>query len=173
MGIQELCKTIEQRIIHFRYSKVHFVRHISESIQWMGCGDNFTSDISERLHINNVKEAYPSPNRVNYMRQMLKHMDWCYSFDYMQETLSYLVLQHLYDIDVWKFFNLLSAADKWQNTRRAYLLRLQHHHQEEPFFHPISQQLHHLRETHVRVVCRCIKLTSLRGASVDFRIPNF
>ena len=30
-----------------------------------------------------------------------------------------------------------------------------------------------MRETHVRAVCRSIKLTSLRDASEDFRIPNF
>jgi len=33
--------------------------------------------------------------------------------------------------------------------------------------------VHHLRETHVRRVCRSIKLTSLRDTSVDFGILNF
>jgi len=37
----------------------------------------------------------------------------------------------------------------------------------------VSPQVHHLRETHVRGVCRSIKLTSLRDASEDFGIPNF
>jgi len=37
---------------------------------------------------------------------------------------------------------------------------------------PVSQQVHDLRETHVQGVCRSIKLTSLRDASVDFGIPN-
>jgi hypothetical protein len=90
----------------------------------------------------------------------------------MEETLSYLALQGWYDIDSAKVFNLLSAADKRRNTRRAHLLRL-HHCLKEPFFRPVSQQVHHLRETHVRGVCRSIKLTSLRDASVDFGIPNF
>jgi len=56
--IQALWKTIEQRIIHFGYPKMHLVSHISESIHQMGSGDNFTTDISEQLHIANVKEAY-------------------------------------------------------------------------------------------------------------------
>jgi len=58
IGVQELQKTIEQRVIHFGYPKMHLVSHISESIRRMGSGDNFTTDISERLHIGNVKEAY-------------------------------------------------------------------------------------------------------------------
>jgi len=58
IGIQVLRKSIEQRLIHFGYPKMHLVSHISESIRRMGSGDNFTTDISERLHIANVKEAY-------------------------------------------------------------------------------------------------------------------
>ena len=103
---------------------------------------------------------------------MLKHNDRCTGLNYMEETLSYLALQGWYDIDSAKIFNLLSAADTWWNTRWAHLLCLQHC-QKEPFFRPVSQQVHHLRETHVCGVCRSIKLTSLRDASVDFGIPNF
>ena len=32
MGVQELQKTIEQRVIHFVYAMMHLVSHISESI---------------------------------------------------------------------------------------------------------------------------------------------
>jgi len=137
----------------------------------MGSGNNFTPNTFERLHIGNVKEAYRSTKKVNYIQQMLKHNDRCTSLDYMEETLSYLALQGWYDIDSSKVFNLLSAAEKRQNTRQAYLLHL-HHWQKEPFFCPVLQQVHHLRETHVRGVCRCIKLMVLRDASVDFGIPN-
>jgi hypothetical protein len=56
----------------------------------MGSGDNFTTDISEELHISNVKEAYRSTINVNYIQPMLKHFDRCTSLDYMQETLSYV-----------------------------------------------------------------------------------
>ena len=103
---------------------------------------------------------------------MLKHNDQCTGLDYMEETLSYLALQGWYDIDSAKVFNLLSATDKRRSTRRAHLLRLQTI-EDEPIIHPVSQQLYHLRETHVRGVCRSIKLTLLRDASEDFGIPNF
>ena len=104
---------------------MYLVSNISESIRGMGSGDNFTTDISERLHIATVKKAYRSSNNVNYIRQMLKHNDRCTGLDFMEETLSYLALEGWYDIDSAKVFNLLSATDKLRNTCRAHLLRLQ------------------------------------------------
>jgi len=138
----------------------------------MGSGDNFTTDISEQLPIANVKEVLQSSIKVNYIQQMLKHNDQCTGLDYMEETLSHLALKVWYDIDSAQLVNLLSATDQRGSTRRAHLLRLQTF-QDEPIICPESQQLYHLRETHVRGVCRSIKLTSLRDASEDFGIPNF
>ena len=172
IGIQALRKTFAQRMIHFGYPEMYLVWHILESIRWMGSGDNFTTGISERLHIANVKEAYPSSNKVNYIRQMLEHNDQCTGLDYVEETLTHLALDGWYDIDPAQVFNLMSATDKRRSTRRAHLLRLQTF-QDEPIISPVSQQLYHLRETHVRRVCRSIKLISLRDASEHFRIPNF
>jgi len=57
IGVQELRKTIEHRVIHFGYRIMHLVSHISESIRRMGSSDNFTTNISEWLHISNMKEA--------------------------------------------------------------------------------------------------------------------
>jgi len=112
ISVQELRKTIEHCVIHFGYPKMHLVSHISESIWRMGSDDNSTTHISEQLHIGNVKEAYRSTNKVNYIHQMLKHNDRCTGLDYMEETLSYLALQGWYDIDSAKIVNLLSAANK-------------------------------------------------------------
>jgi hypothetical protein len=44
--------------------------------------------------------------------------------------------------------------------------------QDEPIIRPVSHQVYHLRLMHVCRVCRSIKLTSLRDASEDYRIPN-
>jgi hypothetical protein len=108
IGIQALRKTIQQRVIHFGYPKIHLVSHISE---W--------------LHITDVNEAYRSSNKVNYIRQMLKYNDRCTSVDYVEETLSYLALEGWYDIDYAKVFNILFATDKRRLIRRAHLLCLQ------------------------------------------------
>jgi hypothetical protein len=172
IGIQALRKTIEQRLIHFRYPKMHLVSHISESLRRMGSGDNISTDIAEQLHIANGKEAYRCSNKINYIRHMLKNNDWCTGLDYMEETLSYLALEGCYDVDSAKVFNLLSATDKQRSTRRVHLLCVQTI-QDAPIIRPISEQLYQLRETHVRRVCRTIKLTSVRDASQDFGIPNF
>jgi hypothetical protein len=56
-GIQELRKMIEQCVIHFGYPKMHLASLISETIWQMGSGDNYTTNISERLYIANVTEA--------------------------------------------------------------------------------------------------------------------
>jgi hypothetical protein len=67
---------------------MHLVSQIAESIPQMGSGDNVTTNISEQLNIATMKEGYQSDNKVNYIRQMLKHNDWCPSLDYMEETVS-------------------------------------------------------------------------------------
>ena len=91
---------------------MNLVSHISESIRRMGSGNTCTTNISGWLHIGNLNEVCRSPNKVNYIQQMLKQSDWCISLDYVEETRSYLALQGWYDIDSAKNFNLLSAADK-------------------------------------------------------------
>jgi len=58
IGVRELRKTIEHHVIHFGQPNMHRVSHISESIWRMGSSDNFTTDIYERLHIGNLKQAY-------------------------------------------------------------------------------------------------------------------
>jgi hypothetical protein len=57
IGIPALRKTIEQCIIHFGYAKMHLVSPTSESIPWMGSSDDVATDVSEQVHIANVKEA--------------------------------------------------------------------------------------------------------------------
>jgi len=126
IGIQELQKTIKLRVIHFGSPTIHLVSHISESIWPMSSGNNCTPDISEWLHIGNVKEVYQSRNKVNCNWLMLKHNDRCTSLDYMEETLTYLALQGWYKIDLAEVFNLLSATEKLRNTRRAHLLCVHH-----------------------------------------------
>jgi hypothetical protein len=78
----------------------------------MGTGDNVTTNISEQLHIGNVKEVYRCTIKVTYIPQVLKHNNRCTGLDYMAEALSYLALQGWYGIDSEKLFYLLSATNK-------------------------------------------------------------
>jgi hypothetical protein len=136
----------------------------------MGSGNNCTTDFSEWRHIANVKEAYRFTNKVRHIRHMFKHNNWCTTLDCMGETLSRLTFQGWYPIDTAKFFNQLSATDNQQNTPSAHLFCGQDCH-KQLFSRPVSQQVYHLKETHVRNVCRSIKLTSLSVGSEDFGIP--
>ena len=119
-----------------------------------------------------MKEKYHSTNKANYIRPMLKYNDRSTGLDNTAETLSCLALQGWYDIDLAKVFNVLTAAGKWRNTHRPHLLRLQHC-QHEPFFRTVSLLVHHFSESHIRGVCRSIKLSSLREASEDVGITLF
>jgi hypothetical protein len=93
IGVQKLGNTIKEHEILVRYPMLHLVSHISESIRQVSSSHNFITNIFERLHIGNVKEAYGSTNTANYIRQMFKHNDLFTGLDYMEETLSYLALQ--------------------------------------------------------------------------------
>jgi len=84
IGVPELHKTIEQCVIHFGYPKMHYMTQISESIWPMGSVNIFTTDISDQLHVCNVKQAHQSNNKVNYIQQMLKHNDCCTGLDSME-----------------------------------------------------------------------------------------
>jgi hypothetical protein len=64
--MEGLRTTIEQCVILFGYPMMHDVSHISGSIWRMSSSDRVTTDISERLHIANVKEESQSPNKANY-----------------------------------------------------------------------------------------------------------
>ena len=66
---------LETAIYHFQFPKMHMLGHVSNSIRQMGSPDNFSTDISELLHIENVKEAYRASNRVQYEEQMLWYND--------------------------------------------------------------------------------------------------
>ena len=49
----------------------------------MGSGDTVNNDISEQLHIANVKKAYRSSNKDNYHQQLLKCNDRYTGLNYM------------------------------------------------------------------------------------------
>jgi len=170
IGIQVLLTTFKQHIIHFRYSKMYHVRHISLSIWQMSSGDHFTTDISELLDSGNMKETYQSTIKVNCIWQMLKHNGRSTSLANLEEILSYLALHGWYDIDYSNVFNLATTTDKWQSTHRAHLTHLVSI-QDEPSIRPVLHQVSPLWETHVCSVCRSDVLTSLRDASEDFGTP--
>jgi hypothetical protein len=71
----------------------------------MASGEKFSCEISEQLLMANMKEAYPSSNKINYISQMLNHNDQCTGLAYMKQILSHLALQGWYNIDSGTDFN--------------------------------------------------------------------
>ena len=57
---------VRAEVYHFQFPKIHLLSHISERIRRIGSPDNFSTDVSELLHVEIVKEAYCSMNRVNF-----------------------------------------------------------------------------------------------------------
>ena len=53
---------------------MHLLSHYRKFIIRMGASDNVSTDMSELLHISNVKDAYRASNRINFMHQVLAHV---------------------------------------------------------------------------------------------------
>ncbi|KAJ7060890.1 hypothetical protein C8F01DRAFT_988007 [Mycena amicta] len=57
---------------HFNIPKVHSMMHYVALIRAGGSTGNYTTEISERLHIDCAKLGYRASNRKNYIRQMTR-----------------------------------------------------------------------------------------------------
>jgi hypothetical protein len=105
---------LELKVFHFAMPKMHLPSHLQDSIRRMGSPDNFTTDISELLHVKNVKEAYRASNRVSYIQQILWHNDRSTGLAYMKQTLVYLAAKGYYDNDTARVLNMQSKKGEIQ-----------------------------------------------------------
>jgi len=108
-------------VYHFQFPKMHLLSHISDSIRRMGSPDNFSTDVSELLHVEMVKEAYRSTNRVDFEKQMLWYNDRYTGLAYMIQTLEYLALRGSFDSDTARTLKLSSREERLRSTRCARL----------------------------------------------------
>ena len=60
---------------HFNIPKLHSMQHYVNSIIDLGSLDGYTTDISERLHIDFAKLAYRASNRKQYLHQMVTWLE--------------------------------------------------------------------------------------------------
>jgi len=97
---------------------------MSDSVRRIDSFNSFNTNISTRLPISDVKVVYSSTHNVDYIWQMLKYNDCCICLDNVEETLLYVAIQDWFDIDSVNVFNLLSAANKWQNSLRPHVLHI-------------------------------------------------
>lgn len=166
-----LQKRLESEYFHFGKPKMHLLSHYREFISRMGAPDNFSTDISELLHISNVKEAYRASNRVSFMRQVLAHNDRHTALDYMHQTLRWLALQGWHDKDSAAILNLISTAEKRRSTRRAQQNRILAG-ESEPFFQPELPHLQTYQHSRICAPSPTYKRMSLSQAATIFNIPT-
>jgi len=93
--------------------------HVSNSIRQMGSPDNFSADILELLHIENVKEAYRASNRVQYEKQMLWYNDRYTRIAYMVQTSEYIALSGIYDHDTASALGMQTRNERLLSTSVA------------------------------------------------------
>ena len=55
---------------HFNISKIHSLTHYISSIQLFGTTDNYNTEQTERLHIDEIKDAYEATNHKDEYNQM-------------------------------------------------------------------------------------------------------
>ena len=106
-------------IYHFQFPKMHLLSHLTESICQMGSPNNFSTDVSELLHVEMVNEAYRSTNRVNFEEQILWYNDRYTGLAYMIQTLEYLAFRGSLDSDTARTLRMSSQEERHRSTRHA------------------------------------------------------
>ncbi|EJD32994.1 hypothetical protein AURDEDRAFT_23956, partial [Auricularia subglabra TFB-10046 SS5] len=61
-------------IPHFNIPKLHARHHYSSNILDLGTMDNYSAEVTESYHVDNVKKAYRATNRKNVPIQMIGYM---------------------------------------------------------------------------------------------------
>ncbi|KAF8577332.1 hypothetical protein K439DRAFT_1649110 [Ramaria rubella] len=60
---------------HFEIRKLHARHHYPEKIRWLGVPFNYTTEISERYHIEVAKKAHKATNFNNYITRMITWLE--------------------------------------------------------------------------------------------------
>jgi hypothetical protein len=166
-----LRKQLTLQFYHFGKPKMHLLCHYREFITRMGAPDNFSTEISELLHISNVKEAYRASNGVNFMLQLLQHNDRYTAMDYMEHTLRWLALYGWYVEESAVVLNMMTGREKRQMTRCARQKRILAG-ESEPLIRPSTQPLRQFKLSTICARSRSFKRISLAEAAATFNIPT-
>ncbi len=76
---------------HFNIPKFHSLLHYASSITLFGATDNYSTEQTERLHINFAKEAYHATNHKDELSQMTT---WLVCREKVQQHSAFVKWQH-------------------------------------------------------------------------------
>lgn len=82
----------------------------------MGSPDNFSTNVSELLDIEMMKEAYCSTNRVNFKEQIRWSNYRHKRLAYMIQTMEYNVLHGSFDSDTVQTIRMSSYKEQLKST---------------------------------------------------------
>ncbi|KAF8509304.1 hypothetical protein BU17DRAFT_70477 [Hysterangium stoloniferum] len=80
-------RTLKRGDDHWAIPKKHCRKHYPEHIRWVGATNNYSTEISERYHIDLVKSAFEHTNHKDYITQMIT---WLTRQDKIQQHSLYL-----------------------------------------------------------------------------------
>ncbi|EJD46431.1 hypothetical protein AURDEDRAFT_23611, partial [Auricularia subglabra TFB-10046 SS5] len=58
--------------LDFNFPKMHMLEHYEPDIRWIGTTDNTNTETTERMHIDNAKNAFRASNRKDFIVQMCR-----------------------------------------------------------------------------------------------------
>ena len=56
--------------------KLHSLQHYEEKIKKFGTPDNFDTEYTENRHIVDAKQPYQKTNKIDYIKQMTRHVQY-------------------------------------------------------------------------------------------------
>ena len=80
---------------HFNISKIHSMSHYVDAIRHLGTADGYSTDWSERLHIEFAKLAYRASSKKDYLEQMAV---WLNRHEAVQRFQDYLEFSGIQDV---------------------------------------------------------------------------
>lgn len=125
--IEQAYRALQLKVNNLASIEMLLPTHIPHYVRYLGSPDNFSTDISELLHIENVKEAYQTTNKVNYEKQIMCWNERRLNLVYMDQTLKFLALNRHYIPESARMVDLChpEGSHLINLTSKAYML-IQH-----------------------------------------------
>lgn len=114
--IERARRVLELKVNSFSFINMHLPTHVGDCVPYMRSADNFRIDISELLHVDNVKKGYQASSRVDYERRMLFWNERRLNLSYMDQVLKFFALQGEYKSESTPMLKLTHAESLYNSN---------------------------------------------------------